>query len=170
MHARGLPGKNRKGFNIKLLPLLLTSGLILTQVDAAAADLTMALGGFDVSKEATAMGQVEYRFSTDWSGFRPQAGLFATADSGVYVYAGIGYPVAMSEKWSLIPSLSGGYYSDGAGKDLGHDVEFYSQLRLEYRLSTGAGIGLGVGHISNAGVGDKNPGAETACLICSVSF
>jgi hypothetical protein len=89
-HARGLPGKNRKGFNIKLLPLQLTSGLILTQANAAAADLTMALGGFDVSKEATAIGQVEYRFSTDWSGLRPQAGLFATADSGVYVYAGLG--------------------------------------------------------------------------------
>ena len=55
----------------------------MTQANAAAADLTMALGGFDVSKEATAIGQVEYRFSTDWSGLRPQAGLFATADSGV---------------------------------------------------------------------------------------
>ena len=103
--------ENRKGVNIKLLPLLLTSGLFLTQANAAAADLTMALGGFDVSKEATAMGQVEYRFSTACSGFRPQAGLFATADNGVYVYAGIVYPVAMSEKWSLIPGLSGGYYS-----------------------------------------------------------
>jgi lipid A 3-O-deacylase len=76
----------------------------------------------------------------------------------------------MSEKWSLLPSLSGGYYSDGAGKDLGHDVEFYSQLRLEYRLATGAGIGLGVGHISNAGLGDKNPGAETVYLSYRVSL
>jgi hypothetical protein len=162
--------KNRKGDNMKLLPLPLATGLILTQSSAAAADLSMALGGFDVGKEATAMGQVEYRFPTDWSGFRPQAGLFATADSGAYVYAGIGYPFAINETWSLIPSLSGGYYSDGAGKDLGYDVEFYSQLRLEYRLSPGAGIGLGVGHISNAGIGDKNPGAETVYLSYSVSF
>jgi hypothetical protein len=162
--------KNRKGDTMKLLPLLLTTGLVLTQSTAAAADLTMALGGFDVGKEATAMGQVEYRFSTDWSGFRPQAGLFATADSGAYVYAGIGYPFTINDKWSLIPSLSGGYYNEGAGKDLGYDVEFYSQLRLEYRLSPGAGIGLGVGHISNAGIGDKNPGAETVYLSYSVSF
>jgi len=165
-----LPGKNEKGVAMKLLPLLLSTGLILTQTNATAADLTMALGSFDVNKEGTAMGQVEYRFSTDWSGFRPQAGLFATADSSAYVYAGIGYPFSISEKWSLIPSLSGGYYSKGAGKNLGYDVEFYSQLRLEYRLSQGAGIGLGVGHISNADIADKNPGAETVYLNYTVTF
>jgi hypothetical protein len=66
--------------------------------------------------------------------------------------------------------VSGGYYNDGAGRDLGYDVEFYSQLRLEYRLSADAGIGLGVGHISNAGIGDKNPGAETAYLSYTATF
>ena len=155
---------------MRSLPLLLTSGLILTQSSALAADLTIALGSFDINKDGTAMGQVEYRFSKDWSGFRPQAGLFATADSGAYVYAGIGYPLSISEKWSLLPSFSGGYYNDGAGKDLGYDVEFYSQLRLEYRLSPGAGIGLGVGHISNADIDDKNPGAETVYLSYTVSY
>lgn len=155
---------------MKLIPLLLAAGLILSQSNAAAGDLTMALGSFDVDKKGTAMGQVEYRFSTDWSGFRPQAGLFATADSGAYVYAGIGYPFSINEKWSLLPSLSGGYYSNGAGKDLGYDIEFYSQLRLEYRLSPGAGIGLGVGHISNSGIGDKNPGAETVYLSYTASY
>ena len=163
-------GKNRKRIDMKLLPLLLTMGLIFTRSSATAADLTMALGGFDVGKDTTAMAQVEYRFSTDWSGLRPQAGLFATADSGAYVYAGIGYPFAINEKWSLVPSLSGGYYNEGAGKNLGNDVEFYSQLRLEYRLSPGAGIGLGVGHISNAGIGDKNPGAEIVYLSYSISY
>ena len=155
---------------MKLLPLLLTTGLILTQSNAAAADLTMGLGSFDVDKEATAMGQVEYRFSTDWYGFRPQAGLFATADSGAYVYAGVGYPFSINEKWSLIPSLSGGYYHKGAGKNLGNNINFYSQLRLEYRLSSDAGIGLGVGHISNAGLGDINPGAQTVYLNYTVTF
>ena len=155
---------------MKLLPELLTAGIILTISNATAADLGMALGGFDVDDDATAMGQVEYRFTTDWSGFRPQAGLFATADSSTYVYAGAGYPFSINAKWSLIPSLSGGYYRQGAGKDLGHDVEFYNQLRLEYRLSPGAAICLGVGHISNAGIGDKNPGAETAYLSYSISY
>jgi len=94
----------------------------------------------------------------------------SAADSGAYLYAGIGYPFTINDKWSLIPSLSGGYYSDGACKSLGFNVEFYSQLRLEYRILQSVGIGFGVGQISNAGIGDKNPGAETVYLTYSVSF
>ncbi len=116
------------------------------------------------------MGQLEYRFSTDWSGFRPQVGLFFTVDSEAYVYTGLGYPFSFNEQWSLTPSVSVGYYNQGAGKDLGCGLEFYSQLRLEYKFSPDAKVGLGFGHISNAGIGDKNPGAETAYLSYSIAF
>lgn len=150
--------------------LLLSAGLISTQINAVAADLTLAPGGFDVGKTGNTMGQLEYRFSTDWSGFRPQVGLFFTVDSEAYVYTGLGYPFSFHEKWSLTPSLSAGYYNQGAGKDLGYDLEFYSQLRLEYQLSPEARVGLGFGHISNARIGDKNPGAETAYLSYSIAF
>ena len=155
---------------MKLFPVLLSAGLIATQINAVAADLTLAPGSFDIGKSGNAMGQVEYRFSTDWSGFRPQVGLFFTADSEAYVYTGIGYPFAFHEKWSLTPSLSAGYYNEGAGKDLGCDLEFYSQLRLEYQLSSDARVGVGIGHISNASIGDTNPGAETAYLSYTIAF
>jgi len=155
---------------MKLIPLLLSAGLIATQTNAYAADLTMALGSFDIGKSGTGMGQAEYRFSNDWSGFRPQAGFFVTQDSGACLYAGAGYPFAFNEQWSLTPSVSAGYYHDGAGKDLGYDLEFYSQLRLEYRLVAGSRVGLGIGHISNASLGDRNPGAETVYLSYSVSY
>ena len=88
---------------MKLAPLLLAAGLIAAQLNAKAADLTMALGGFDVRKSGVAMGQAEYRFSNGWSGFRPQAVLFVTEDSGVYLYGGVGYPFALNEQWSLTP-------------------------------------------------------------------
>ncbi len=155
---------------MKLAPLLLAAGLIAAQLNAKAADLTMALGGFDVRKSGVAMGQAEYRFSNGWSGFRPQAGLFVTEDSGVYLYGGVGYPFALNEQWSLTPSLSAGYYDKGDGKNLGYDLEFYSQLRLEYRLAAGSRVGLGIGHISNAGFGDNNPGAETLYLSYSIAY
>jgi lipid A 3-O-deacylase len=149
---------------------LLAAGLISTQLYAEEAELNMALGSFDIGNSGTAMGQAEYRFSTSWSGFRPHAGLFFTADSGAYLYAGVGYPFFINEEWSLTPSLSAGYYNQGAGKDLGYDVEFYSQLRLEYRLASSTKVGLGIGHISNASIGDRNPGAETVYLSYSISF
>ena len=154
----------------KIFLIFFMTGLFATQPYAEEANLTLALGGFDIGKSETAMGQLEYRFSTDWSGFSPQAGFFVTADSATYLYGGIGYPFAINDNWSVIPSLSAGYYNNGADKDLGYDVEFYSQLRLEYRLAGDARIGLGVGHISNAGIGDRNPGAETAYLSYSLGF
>jgi lipid A 3-O-deacylase len=155
---------------MKRFLLLLTAGLISIQVHAKDADLTMALGIFDIGISGTAMGQLEYRFSTDWSGFRPQAGLLVTSDSASYLYAGIGYPYSINDIWSVTPSISAGYYDNGADTDLGCDLEFYSQLVLEYKLSSNAKVGLGIGHISNADIGDFNPGAEVAYLSYSIAF
>jgi hypothetical protein len=159
-----------QGEKMKPFSILIAAGLLSTHLHAEAGELTMALGSFDVSKSGSAMGQLEYRFSTDWSGFRPQAGLFVTVDSASYFYAGMGYPFAINDNWSVIPSISAGYYNNGADKDLGYDVEFYSQLRLEYRLAGNARVGLGIAHISNANIGDSNPGAETAYLSYSIDF
>lgn len=155
---------------MKLIALLLTAGLMAIRISAEAADLTLALGSFDVNKSRTGMGLAEYRFSSDWAGFRPQAGFLVTEESGAYLYGGAGYPLALSEHWLLTPSVSGGYYSKGAGKDLGYDIEFYSQLRLEYRFAAGSRIGLGIGHVSNATLGERNPGAETVYLSYSIAY
>jgi hypothetical protein len=101
---------------------------------------------------------------------RPQAGLFVTEQSTGYGYAGLGYPLSLSERWLLTPSVSIGYYHQGNGKDLGHDIEFYSQLRLAYRFSDATTLGVVVAHISNAGLADENPGANTASLSYAVNF
>jgi hypothetical protein len=60
--------------------------------------LNLTLGSFDVSHSGTAMGQIEYNFATDWSGFKPHVGLFFTTDSAAYLYAGVGYPFAINNK------------------------------------------------------------------------
>ena len=152
-------------------PLLLIAGLLSTQLYAGEGALTMALGEFNIGQSgSTAMAQLEYRFAPDWYGFRPQAGLFVTKDSASYWYVGAGYPYAINDNWTVTPSISAGYYNNGADKDMGCDVEFYSQLLLEYRLHNGASVGLGIGHISNAGIGDFNPGAETAYLGYRINF
>ena len=159
------------GEEMKSLLLLLSAGLMAMPLSAEEGELFLALGGFNVGKsDSTAMAQVEYRFAADWYGIRPQAGFFVTEDSASYWYGGVAYPWSINDNWSLTPSLAAGYYNNGADKDLGYDVEFYSQLLLEYRLDNNAQIGLGVGHISNADIGDFNPGAETAYLSYRFSF
>jgi outer membrane scaffolding protein for murein synthesis (MipA/OmpV family) len=93
---------------MRSIALLLSAGLISTQLYAEEPELNMALGSFDINKSGVAMGLVEYRFPASWSGFRPQAGLFFTEESGAYLYTGIGYPIYINEEWSLTPSLSAG--------------------------------------------------------------
>ena len=150
--------------------LLLIVGLNSAQLAAQEASLNLALGSFDVGHSGSAMGQVEYAFATNWSGFKPHVGVFFSKDSAGYAYGGLGYPFEINDKWSITPSLSAGYYNQGADEDLGYDLEFYTQLRLEYKLENDSKIGLGIGHISNVDLGDDNPGAETAYLSYSISL
>jgi len=150
--------------------LFLIAGLSSVQVYAEESSLNLALGSFDASRSGSAMGQIEYAFATEWSGFKPHVGLFFTTDSAAYLYAGAGYQMDINDKWSLTPSFSAGYYNQGADTDLGNDAEFYSQLRLEYKLKKNTKIGLGIGHISNFELGDNNPGAETAYLSYRISM
>lgn len=149
-------------------------GLAVLLAGAAAyaeqADITLALGSFDLHQSDSAMAQLEYRPGFEWYGFRPQFGVFATSHSAGYVYVGAGYPLVISGRWTLLPSVSAGYYNDGGDVDLGHDVQFYSQLRLVYRVADDAAVGLGIAHISNAHLGDSNPGAETAYLGFGVAY
>ena len=116
------------------------------------------------------MVQVEYSPDLEWSGFEPVLGLFFTEESSGYLYAGAGYPFQLAQRWNLTPSVAVGYYHQGGGKDLGYDIEFYSQLQLNYELSKDVFLGLGFGHISNAGLGTENGGVNMAYLSYGVDF
>ncbi len=121
------------------------------------------LGYYDVfdSHEAASF-EVNYQYRDVYYGLRPIIGVMATSDEAVYGYAGakwdlpIGtYPVIIS------PSFTLGGYHDGEGKDLGNGLEFRSGLEVAYEFSeAGNRIGLQLSHISNASLGDRNPGTE----------
>ena len=53
-----------------------------------------------------------------------------------------------------------GYYDNGSGKNLGHNIEFRTSFEISYKLKNNNRIGLSLSHISNANLGDKNPGVE----------
>ena len=54
-----------------------------------------------------------------------------------------------------------GLYHEGDGKDLGHMIEFKSEVQLSLNLSQNSELGFSYNHISNASLGDKNPGANS---------
>ena len=59
------------------------------------------------------------------------------------------------------PSFAPGLYHEGDGKDLGHVLEFKSEVQLSYAASDNMSLGVSYNHVSNASLGDKNPGANS---------
>ncbi len=91
---------------------------------------------------------------------KPVTGFMLTADSATYLYTGIQAEYKIG-KLNLIPSFTPGLYHEGDGKDLGHLVEFKSELQLSLDLSPSTEFGFSYNHLSNASLGEKNPGANS---------
>ena len=92
--------------------------------------------------------------------FKPITGFMLTADSASYLYTGVQAEYNIG-KLNLTPSFTPGLYHEGEGKDLGHLVEFKSELQLSLDLSPSTEFGFSYNHISNASLGEKNPGANS---------
>ena len=90
----------------------------------------------------------------------PITGGFITENSAVYIYTGFEWNVDMGAL-TFTPSFAPGLYYEGDGKDLGHVLEFKSEIQFSYELSNDTNIGLSYNHLSNASIGDKNPGANS---------
>ena len=90
----------------------------------------------------------------------PITGALITADNAAYFYTGIQAQYKMG-KIHLTPSFTPGIYEQGDGKDLGHIVEFKSEVQLSLNLFENSQLGMSYNHISNASLGEKNPGANS---------
>ena len=102
---------------------------------------------------------------------KPFFGLEATTDSAVYVLGGIYLEdnlgklmIGNQNRWNFTPSFGLGYYDDGDGKKLGNKLEFRTTAEISYQLINDHRIGISFGHISNANIGNKNPGVEIISL------
>ena len=90
----------------------------------------------------------------------PITGGFVTENSSAYIYTGIEWNVDMGGM-KFTPSFAPGLYHEGNGKDLGHILEFKSEVQLSYTTSENASLGVSYNHVSNASLGNKNPGANS---------
>ena len=90
----------------------------------------------------------------------PITGVLITSDNAGYVYTGVQaqYKIGIL---NITPSFTPGLYHEGDGKDLGHMLEFKSEVQLSLDLSKNTELGLSYNHLSNASLGDKNPGANS---------
>ena len=90
----------------------------------------------------------------------PITGAMVTADSAAYVYTGVQAQYKLG-KIDVTPSFTPGLYSQGDGKDLGHILEFKSEVQVSLNLFENSQFGMSYNHISNASLGEKNPGANS---------
>ena len=108
---------------------------------------------------------------------KPFAGLELTSDSAYYFLAGVYLEDNLGQLFTgdksnfiFTPSFGAGYYNDGDGKKLGHELEFRTTFEISYELKNKNRIGFSFGHISNANIGDKNPGAEIASFSYQIAI
>ena len=124
-------------------------------------------GMFDFSddgKKSTLVGiqhQNENLYRESFLGtISPISGFMITADNATYAYTGVQAQYKIGAL-NIIPSFTPGLYGEGDGKDLGHMIEFKSELQLSIDLLKNTELGFSYNHLSNASLGDKNPGANS---------
>ena len=71
----------------------------------------------------------------------PITGGFITENSAVYIYTGFEWNIDMGAL-TFTPSFAPGLYHKGDGKDLGHVLEFKSEVQFSYAFSKNSEIGI----------------------------
>ncbi len=127
-------------------------------------------GMFDFSDDKQKSGilgiqhQNEDLFRNSFLGrLSPITGGFLTEKNAFYLYTGVQAEYEMGP-FKITPSFAPGYYNSGDGKDLGSVLEFKSEIQMSLNLSDSTEFGMSYNHISNASLGDKNPGANSYML------
>ena len=126
------------------------------------------LGVFDDIGDPFELG-IAYRFRPVgmWS-LLPAVGATVHDNGAYFVYSELRREFRLGGSWLLVPSFGVGFFEDGKKLDLGHTVEFRSGLEVGHRLENGWRVGVALLHLSNGGIGDRNPGTEA--IVFSISI
>ena len=136
-------------------------------LDEKSTEFNVYSGMFDFSddgKKSTLLGLQHQNENLNRDTFlgnlSPITGGLITADSATYVYTGVQAQYKIGAL-NLTPSFTPGLYHEGDGKDLGHLIEFKSEVQLSLDLTKTSEFGFSYNHLSNASLGEKNPGANS---------
>jgi len=140
------------------------------EINSKKSELNFFTGMFDFSdtKQAAGLFGIQHQndelFRDSFLGkLSPITGGFITENSAMYFYTGAQaeYDLGLV---TLTPSFAPGYYNSGDGKDLGHALEFKTEVQMSLNLTDNTEFGMSYNHISNASLGEKNPGANSYML------
>ena len=124
-------------------------------------------GNFDFSDDKQSAMMVGFQHQNEnlerdtfLGNISPITGGFITENSAAYLYTGVEWNINVGNL-RFTPSFAPGFYHEGDGKDLGHVLEFKSEIQFSFELPKNSKLGASYNHVSNASIGDKNPGANS---------
>ncbi len=142
----------------------------IEKLDNNETELNFFTGMFDFSDDNQASGLVGIQHQNDelfrksfLGNLSPITGAFLTEKNAVYLYTGIQAEYELGFL-TITPSFAPGYYNYGDGKDLGFPLEFKTEVQMSFDINDSTHLGMSYNHISNASLGDKNPGANSYML------
>ena len=151
------------------LSLLISSSIYAedTKIDSDNTKFNIYSGLFDFSdkgKRSTLIGfqhqNTDLNRDTFLGNLSPITGFMFTADSAAYLYTGVQAQYSLGAL-NITPSFTPGLYNQGNGKDLGHLLEFKSEVQITLNILQNSQLGFSYNHLSNASLGEKNPGANS---------
>lgn len=180
LNPRGIPHSG--GFLLSFLLLWLLLVLVPGDAGAQGGDrpTAMAVGGIQVGVGYFGVHEEEVPALALELGYRRrgglpwrvggQVGLVATSSGSAYAYAGLVRVFDLPLELVVTPFAGVGAYHPGGGVDLGSALEFRTGVDLGRSLGQGRQISLYLYHLSNAGLGDRNPGVEAVGISYSVAI
>lgn len=156
------------------------TGLVLSAASLSASQsldqLSIYCGAFDFMRERHCTFElgIEYKFYPNWRSpfdflaFRPLLGIMANLQMSTFLYGGINFDLFPADHLVVAPGFSAGWYNMADGKNLGYPIEFRTSVAISWQWDDQSRLGFCFYHLSNAGLGTKNPGSESIVLIYDI--
>ncbi|MCF8029557.1 MAG: acyloxyacyl hydrolase [Desulfohalobiaceae bacterium] len=121
----------------------------------------------DENPHLNGYGLINYRPAIDLFGYGTWSSL-AYTDREVYLSGGILQDFYLTESIVITPSFGLGIYLENDGADMGSPLEFRPEVKASYEFVDRSRLGVSFGHVSNAELGEENPGANYISVMYSI--
>lgn len=164
----------------KYVQTTLLTVLLLSSVQSFAQNqhFSIFLGQIDVGRsQADAQYGIGWLSAAHWTPWQlqPELGVIRTRYGSHLIYGGLQRRTYFSQQaqgFALNIGLAPGLYWHGQGNDtdLGYLLQFKTTLGIDYEFPDATRLGASFAHISNASLGNTNPGTELWYLYYAVPF
>lgn len=98
----------------------------------------------------------------------PGVGYQHAACGAGYVYATFIKTIRLNQAWAITPYFGPGFWADSEQLQLGHRIQFRTGVDVVLRLDGDVTVGIGIAHLSNSSLGERNPGTETLAFSLTI--